>query len=153
VLRSELTIPEVTQTIILTRGEGHTPMPDRESLASLAAHQATLCLFLSARLSQKVQEQLLTAYTPETPVAIVYRVSWPDEQTIVTQLQHLHRTIREHKLTRTTLILVGQAIGARMNRSRLYDAAHAHIFRRASRAQDRSVPRGGMADDCFCDHC
>jgi precorrin-4 C11-methyltransferase len=139
VLRSELTIPEVTQTIILTRGEGHTPMPDRESLASLAAHQATLCLFLSARLSQKVQAQLLTAYAPETPVAIVYRVSWPDEQTIVTQLQHLHRTIREHKLTRTTLILVGQAIGARMNRSHLYDAAHAHIFRRARRAQDHSA--------------
>jgi precorrin-4 C11-methyltransferase len=140
VLRSELTIPEVAQTVILTRGEGHTPMPDRESLAALAAHQATLCVFLSARLSRKVQEQLLTAYAPETPVAIVYRVSWPDEKTLVTQLQHLHRTIRDHKLTRTTLILVGQAIGARLNRSRLYDASHAHIFRRSSHAQDGSAP-------------
>jgi precorrin-4 C11-methyltransferase len=137
-LRSELTIPEVVQTIILTRGEGQTPMPDGESLAALAAHQASLCLFLSARLSQKVQTQLLTAYPPETPVAILYRVSWPDEKIVVTELQHLHRTIRQHKLTRTTLILVGKAIGARMHRSRLYDATHAHIFRRRSRTQDHS---------------
>lgn len=105
-LRSELTIPEVVQTIILTRGEGQTPMPAGESLAALAAHQASLCLFLSARFSQKVQEQLLTAYPPDTPVAILYRVSWPDEKILVTELQHLHQTIREHKLTRTTLILV-----------------------------------------------
>jgi precorrin-4 C11-methyltransferase len=135
-LRSELTIPEVVQTIILTRGEGHTPMPEQESLAALAAHQASLCVFLSARLSRKVQEQLLTAYPPETPVAIVYRVSWPDEKILLTELQHLHRTIQEHKLTRTTLILVGQAIGARRNRSRLYNATHAHIFRRRRRADD-----------------
>jgi precorrin-4 methylase len=128
----------VVQTIILTRGEGQTPMPARESLASLAAHQASLCLFLSARLSQKVQEQLLTAYAPDTPVAILYRVSWPDEKIIMTELQHLHRTIREHRLTRTTLILVGQAIGARVNRSHLYNASHAHIFRRRSHAQDHS---------------
>ncbi len=132
-LRSELTIPEEIQTIILTRGEGQTPMPAGESLTALAAHRASLCVFLSARLSQKVQEQLLTAYAPETPVGILYRVSWPDELIIVTELQHLHRTIREHKLTRTTLILVGEAIGARKHRSRLYDTTHAHIFRRRSR--------------------
>jgi precorrin-4 C11-methyltransferase len=135
-LHSELTIPEVVQTVILTRGEGQTPMPTQESLASLAAHHASLCLFLSARLSRKVQAQLLTAYPPETPVAIVYRVSWPDEKILVTELQHLHQTIREQKLTRTTLILVGQAIGARRNRSRLYDATHAHIFRRQSHEED-----------------
>ncbi|MGQ4808426.1 Siroheme synthase [Candidatus Entotheonellaceae bacterium PAL068K] len=129
-LQSELTIPEVVQTIILTRGEGQTPMPSGESLASLAAHRASLCIFLSARLSRNVQEQLLTAYPPDTPVAILYRVSWPDELIIVTELQHLHRDIREHKLTRTTLIVVGQAIGARKNRSRLYHRTHAHIFRR-----------------------
>jgi precorrin-4 methylase len=111
-------------------------MPTQESLASLAAHHASLCLFLSARLSRKVQAQLLTAYPPETPVAIVYRVSWPDEKILVTELQHLHQTIREQKLTRTTLILVGQAIGARRNRSRLYDATHAHIFRRQSHEED-----------------
>ncbi len=132
-LRSELTIPEETQTIILTRGEGQTPIPSGESLTALAAHRASLCIFLSARLSLKVQEQLLTAYAPDTPVGILYRVSWPDELVIVTELQHLHRTIREYKLTRTTLILVGEAIGARQHRSRLYDTTHAHIFRRRTR--------------------
>jgi len=137
-LRSELTIPEETQTIILTRGEGNTPMPSGESLTALAAHRASLCIFLSARLSRKVQEQLLTAYAPETPVGIIYRVSWPDELIVVTELQHLHRTIREHKLTRTTLILVGEAIGARQNRSRLYHTTHAHIFRRRSREANHS---------------
>ena len=139
-LRSELTIPEETQTIILTRGEGQTPMPSGESLTALAAHRASLCIFLSARLSRRVQEQLLTAYAPETPVGILYRVSWPDELIVVTELQHLHRTIREHKLTRTTLILVGKAIGARQNRSHLYNTTHAHIFRRRSREANYSTP-------------
>jgi precorrin-4 C11-methyltransferase len=137
-LRSELTIPEETQTIILTRGEGETPMPSGESLTALAAHRASLCIFLSARLSRKVQDQLLTAYPPDTPVGILYRVSWPDEFIVVTELQHLHQTIREHKLTRTTLILVGKAIGARQNRSHLYNTTHAHIFRRRSREADHS---------------
>ena len=135
-LRSELTIPAETQTIILTRGEGQTPMPEGESLAALAAHRASLCIFLSARLSRKVQDQLLTAYPPETPVGILYRVTWPDELIVVTELQHLHRSIREHKLTRTTLILVGPAIGARQNRSHLYNTTHAHIFRRRGRKHE-----------------
>ena len=126
-LHSELTIPEVVQTIILTRGEGKTKMPAGESLAALAAHHASLCVFLSARLSKAIQEQLLTAYAPETPVAILYRVSWPDEKIIMTRLQDLHSTIRQHKLTRTTLILVGEAIGNRKNRSRLYHTTHAHF--------------------------
>jgi precorrin-4 C11-methyltransferase len=138
-LHSELTVPEVVQTIILTRGEGKTKMPAGESLAALAAHRASLCIFLSARLSKKVQEQLLTAYEPDTPVAILYRVSWPDEQIIVTRLQELHSTIRQHNLTRTTLILVGAAIGGRQNRSRLYHATHAHIFRRRSRGHKGST--------------
>jgi precorrin-4 C11-methyltransferase len=139
VLNSELTIPEVVQTIILTRGEGQTPMPSGESLAALAAHRASLCIFLSARLSRKVQEQLLTAYAPDTPVAILYRVSWPDEKIFLTELQHLHRDMRKHKLTRTTLILVGDAIGARKNRSHLYHTTHAHIFRRRTRQPESSA--------------
>ena len=129
---AELTIPEVVQTIILTRGEGQTPMPTQESLASLAAHQASLCLFLSARLSRKVQEQLLTAYPPETPVASI-GVSWPDEKILLTELQHLHRTIREHKLTRTTLIL-GPGDWGTTQPFALHN--HAHIFRRRSHEED-----------------
>ncbi|MGE3540880.1 MAG: precorrin-4 C(11)-methyltransferase [Candidatus Tectimicrobiota bacterium] len=138
-LQSELTIPEVVQTIILTRGEGKTAMPSGESLAALAAHRASLCIFLSARLSKSVQEQLLTAYTPDTPVAILYRVSWPDEKIIMTRLQHLHSEMRKHQLTRTTLILVGEALGSRKNRSRLYDTTHAHIFRKRSRSRKSSA--------------
>lgn len=140
VLQSELTIPEVVQTIILTRGEGKTKMPSGEALAALAAHRASLCIFLSARLSKDVQTQLLTAYAPETPVAILYRVSWPDEQIVVTSLEHLHSEMRKNHFTRTTLIMVGEAIGNRKNRSRLYDTTHAHIFRRRSRARTRQSP-------------
>jgi precorrin-4/cobalt-precorrin-4 C11-methyltransferase len=136
-LKAELTLPGAVQTIVLTRAEGKTKMPEGESLQSLARHGGSLCIFLSARMSERVQEDLLTAYPPETPVSIHYRVSWPDEQNIVTDLAHLHETVRAHGFTRTTLIMVGEAVTDRRNRSRLYDPTHAHIFR----AADRSVPR------------
>jgi precorrin-4 C11-methyltransferase len=134
-LQAELTLPEVVQTVILTRAEGQTPMPEGQSLADLAKHRATLCIFLSARLAEQVQEQLLIAYPPDTPAAIVYRVSWPDELIVLTQLDRLAEEIRRHDLTRTTLILVGPAIGGRRNRSRLYDRNHGHIFRKRSREE------------------
>ncbi len=134
-LQAELTLPEVVQTVILTRAEGQTPMPARETLADLARHQATLCIFLSARLAEQVQEQLMTAYPPDTPTAILYRVSWPDEKIILTELRHLAEELRRHQLTRTTLILVGKAIGGRQNRSRLYDRNHGHLFRTRSREE------------------
>lgn len=134
-LGAELTLPEVVQTVILTRAEGQTPMPQREALADLARHQATLCIFLSARLAASVQEQLLTAYPPDTPAAIVYRVSWPDEQIVLTELHRLAEEVRRHGLTRTTLILVGKAIAERRNRSRLYDRNHGHLFRARGREE------------------
>lgn len=128
-LKTELTLPETVQTIILTRGAGDTPMPQGEALEELARHRASLCIFLSARLAGKIERQLLTAYPPETPVAILYRVSWPDEKLVVTELGNLSAAIREHRLVRTTLILVGEALAGRKNRSRLYAADHGHIFR------------------------
>jgi precorrin-4 C11-methyltransferase len=128
-LKAEFTLPEVVQTVILTRAEGETPMPPAESLAELARHRATLCVFLSARLAGRVQEQLLTAYPADTPTAILYRVSWPDEKIVLTELGRLAEEVRRHKLSRTTLIVVGEAVGRRRNRSRLYDAKHGHIFR------------------------
>jgi len=137
-LKSELTIPEIVQTIILTRGEGMTKMPPGESLEALAKHKATLCIFLSARMVEMVQTQLLTAYPSETPVAIAYRVSWPDEKIIVTTLTNLAGEVRRHRLTRTTLFLVGDAIGGRRNRSRLYDRSHGHLFR--ARSRDETHP-------------
>jgi precorrin-4 C11-methyltransferase len=134
-LKSEFTLPEKVQTIILTRGEGNTPMPQKESLVALAQHEATLCIFLSASLAAKVQEQLLTAYPPDTPVAIAHRVSWPDEQIIVTRLDRLAEEVRDHDFQRTTLIAVGAAIGGRHRRSRLYDETHGHIFRKRARTK------------------
>jgi precorrin-4 C11-methyltransferase len=134
-LRAELTLPEVAQTVILTRAEGQTPVPEKEALADLARHQATLCVFLSARLADHVQEQLLTAYPPDTPAAILYRVSWPDERIVLTELRQLAEEVRRHQLTRTTLILVGKAVGGRQNRSRLYDRNHGHLFRARSREE------------------
>jgi precorrin-4 C11-methyltransferase len=146
-LAAELTLPETAQTVILTRAEGQTPKPAGESLADLARHQATLCIFLSARLAAEVQEQLLTAYPPETPTAILYRVSWPDEIIVRTELCRLAEEMRRHNLTRTTLILVGQAIGMRRAgsmsdrsdpHSRLYDPNHGHLFR--ARRRDQAHP-------------
>jgi precorrin-4 C11-methyltransferase len=128
-LKAEFTLPEVVQTVILTRAEGETPIPADQSLAELARHRATLCIFLSARLAERVQEQLLTAYPADTPAAILYRVSWPDEKIVLTELGRLAEEVKRHKLSRTTLIVVGEAVGRRRNRSRLYDAKHGHIFR------------------------
>jgi precorrin-4 C11-methyltransferase len=134
-LKAEFTLPEVVQTVILTRAEGETPMPEGESLAELARHRATLCIFLSARLAERVQEQLLTAYTPDTPAAILYRVSRQDEKVVLTELRRLAEEVRRHKLSRTTLIVVGAAVGERRNRSRLYDKSHGHIFRGRERGE------------------
>jgi precorrin-4 C11-methyltransferase len=138
VLKSELTLPEIVQTVILTRGEGLTKMPASESLELLAQHRATLCIFLSARLVETVQTQLLTAYPPKTPAVIAYRVSWPDEQIIITTLANLAEEVRHQRLTRTTLFLVGDALGGRRNRSRLYDRRHGHLFRARNRDETHS---------------
>jgi precorrin-4 C11-methyltransferase len=137
-LAAELTLPETAQTVILTRAEGQTPMPAGEALEDLARHRATLCIFLSARLAAEVQEQLLTAYPPDTPAAILYRVSWPDEIIVRTELCRLAEEVRRHDLTRTTLILVGKAVGGGRNRSRLYDPNHGHLFR--ARRRDQAHP-------------
>jgi precorrin-4 C11-methyltransferase len=128
-LNSEFTIPEVVQTIILTRGAGNTPLPPHEDLAEMAKHRATMCIFLSATIAKRVQAQLEEHYPADTPVAILYRVTWEDEEIYTGQLADLASLIREHKLTRTVLIVVGAAIGARKNRSQLYHPDWKHIFR------------------------
>lgn len=129
-LRSEFTIPEVAQTIILTRGEGNTPMPEHEKLEEMAKLRATMCIFLSAGIVKKVEGQLLQHYPPETPLAVLYRVSWKDEKVWTGKLEDLSQIIKDNKLTRTVLIIVGEAIGARKNRSWLYGDNWYHIFRK-----------------------
>lgn len=129
-LKSEFTIPEVAQTIILTRGEGNTPTPEHENIADMAKLRATMCIFLSAGIAKKTQAELLEHYPPETPLAVLYRVSWKDEQVWTGELTDLANIIKENKLTRTVLIVVGEAVGARKNRSWLYDDNWNHIFRK-----------------------
>lgn len=128
-LRTEFTVPELVQTIILTRGEGATPMPPREQLADLASHRATLCVYLSVALADSVQRQLLAHYPPETPLAVLHRVTWPDERVFTGRLDELVSIVQAQQLTRTTLIVVSPALGARRGRSHLYDPAKGHRFR------------------------
>jgi precorrin-4 C11-methyltransferase len=128
-LKSEFTIPEVVQSIILTRGEGKTPLPEREKLNEMASHQATMCIFLSATIAKDVQAQLLEHYPGDTPVAVLYRVTWKDEKVFTGELKDLAKIIRDSKFTLTVLIIVGAAIGARKNRSQLYSPTYRHTFR------------------------
>ncbi len=128
-LSAELTIPGLVQSIILTRISGRTQVPPTEELASLAAHQTSLCLYLSARHVEDAQAKLLQHYPADTPVAICYRVGWPDEQLHVVPLAAMATTTHQENLIRTTLYLVSPALAASPARSRLYSPEHTHLFR------------------------
>ncbi len=129
-LGAELTIPGRVQTIVLSRAGGRTGVPERESMARLAALQASLCLYLSARHVEEVQSELLLHYPADTPVAIGYRVSWPDQWLTVVPLESMARVSRERNLIRTTLYVVSPALrAAEEARSLLYSAGHNHLFR------------------------
>lgn len=129
-LRSQFTIPERCQTIILTRGEGRTPMPEREKLHLLARSQSTMCIFLSASIVDDVQAQLLTEYPEDTPVAACYHLTWKDQAIYRGKLKDLADMVKGHDLTLTTMIVVGEAIDNRSNTSRLYDKGFSHLFRK-----------------------
>jgi precorrin-4/cobalt-precorrin-4 C11-methyltransferase len=129
-LRAELTIPGLVQTIVLSRAGGRTGVPDAESLERLASLQASLCLYLSARHVAEVQAELLQHYPADTPVAIGYRVSWPDQWLAVVSLSEIARVSEERQLIRTTLYVVSPALAAPGEaRSKLYSASHNHLFR------------------------
>jgi precorrin-4 C(11)-methyltransferase len=128
-LRSQFTIPERVQTIILTRGEGRTPMPEREKLHLLARSQSTMCIYLSAAIVDDVQAELLQAYPPETPVAACYKLTWRDERIYRGQLKDLAQIVKENNLTLTTMLVVGEAIDNRQGLSHLYASDFKHLFR------------------------
>lgn len=132
-LKVELTVPGLVQTIILTRISGRTQVPAREELASLAAHQASLCLYLSARHIEEAQSQLLEYYPPETFVAICFRLGWYDEKIWVVPLNQMAAVTQQEKLIRTTLYIVSPALGETTGRSRLYHPEHTHLFRPSSK--------------------
>ncbi len=129
VLQSQFTVPERVQTIILTRGSGRTPVPDKERLSELARARATMCIYLSAEWSDEVQDELLRHYAPDTPVAVCYRLTWDDQQVWRGRLDGLSALVRASGKHRTVLIVVGEAIGARTGRSKLYDPSFSHGFR------------------------
>ncbi len=134
-----LTLPEVTQTVILTRIEGRTPMPEGESIEQLAAHHCTLCLFLSITLLKKVQQALLDAgWSPEAPVLVVHKASWPDEEKIIRgTISDIRDRCKQEKINSQAMIIASPTIGARhwpeLKKSKLYDARFTHRFRRADK--------------------
>ena len=129
-LQSQFTIPEKVQTIILTRGEGRTPMPEKEKLNLLARSQSTMCIFLSAGVIDQVQQELLEHYPPTTPVAACYHLTWKDERIYRGELKDLAQIVKENNLTLTTMIVVGDAIDNREGLSRLYSHQFKHLFRK-----------------------
>ena len=128
----ELTVPEVAQSVVMTRMATRTPMPEGEELRELARHGTTMALFLSASRPKRLQEELLAGgYAPDCPCVVGYRVSWPDERTEVCRLDELAATIRAMQVTMHTLVLVGPALAARGTRSNLYSPGFAHTHRPA----------------------
>ena len=146
-LGRELTLPELSQTVILTRAEGRTPMPSREKLEELAAHQATLCLFLSITLLRDVVAALIPAYGADCPVAVVHRASWPDQIIVRGTLADIRDRVRAAGLKSQSMILVGRVLTATdFANSKLYDPEFSHRFRRAAKHARRDVTSGEAAE-------
>lgn len=128
----EYTLPGITQTVIITRMAGRTPVPEKEAMAKLAEHGAAMAIFLSSTLLEEVEEALLQgAYREDTPCAIVYKATWPEEKVLYTRLGELARCGKENQISHTALILVGDFLGEGYERSKLYDPSFTTAFREA----------------------
>jgi len=133
-LKAEYTLPDVSQTVIITRAEGRTPVPEKEQLKKLASHGCTMVLFLSSSLLEKAQKDLMEGgYAPDTPAAIVYKATWPDEKVFRCTVATLAQTAKENNVTKTALITVGGFLGDKYQRSLLYDPGFSHGCREASK--------------------
>lgn len=135
VAEAELTIPDLTQTVILTRAEGRTPVPELEKLRDLAKHQCTIALFLSATLTKKVVKELIEAgWRKDTPAVVVYKATWPDQKIVRTTIEHLDEDMRVNGIRKQAMILAGWALDPTIHhkdyRSKLYDKTFTHGFRR-----------------------
>lgn len=133
-LQAEYTLPDVSQSVIITRMAGRTPVPEGEALRKMASHGCTMVLFLSTGLLEDVERELLAggAYTPDTPAAIVYKATWPDEKVFRCTVGTLAQTARDNHITKTALITVGGFLGTDYERSKLYDPSFTHGFREAT---------------------
>lgn len=132
-LNLEYTLPNVSQSVIITRMAGRTPVPDRESIASFAAHQATMVVFLSTGLLEQLSEQLIAGgYQADTPAAVVYKATWPEEEKYICTVGTLAQTAKEHGITKTALMIIGDAVThSNYDRSELYNPAFTTQFREA----------------------
>ncbi len=132
----EYTLPWVSQTVIISRMAGRTPVPDRESIRNLAAHQSTMVLFLSAGMLKELTDELIAGgYTPETPAAIIYKASWPDEKQIRCPLGELAERADDAGIDRTALVIVGRVLDSEYARSKLYDPTFTTGFRKGEKCR------------------
>lgn len=129
-LKKEFTLPSISQTVILTRLEGRTPVPDKEKLASLASHRASMCIFLSVQMIDKVAGELISGgYAPSTPVAVVQRATWPDEKILQATLETIADRVKHENIGKTAMIMVGDFLDTEYEKSKLYDPTFAHEYR------------------------
>lgn len=135
-LRAEYTLPGVSQSVIITRMAGRTPVPEREEIAKLASHGATMVIFLSTGHLKELRERLIAGgYQSDTPAAIVYKATWPDEKVVRGTVEKLPRMAEENGIEKTALILVGGFLGNQYNRSKLYDPSFSHGYRTAGQPE------------------
>lgn len=133
-LKAEYTLPNVSQTVIITRMAGRTPVPEKEEISLLAAHKATMVIFLSTGMLEKLRERLLIGgYKKDTPAAIVYKATWDDEKKFICTVDTLPKVAKDNNITKTALIIVGDFLGSDYELSKLYDAEFTHEFRKASK--------------------
>ncbi|HEX3032654.1 MAG TPA: precorrin-4 C(11)-methyltransferase [Bacillota bacterium] len=129
-VKKEFTLPGVSQTVILTRLEGRTGVPEKEKLAGLASHRASMCIFLSVGMMDKVVEELVAGgYAPATPVAVVHKATWPDEQVIEATLATISAKVKDANIGKTAMIMVGDFLNTSYEKSKLYDPSFAHEYR------------------------
>ena len=129
-IKKEFTLPDVSQTIICTRLEGRTPVPETESLESLASHKCSMAIFLSVQMIDEVVKRLRKHYDKTTPIAIVQRATWEDQKIVMGTLENIAQKVKDEKITKTAQILVGNFVGDEYSKSKLYDKTFSHEFRR-----------------------
>ncbi len=139
-LKQEYTLPDVTQTVILTRTEGRTGVPEKERLMELARHQATMCIFLSVHAIKEVAEELKTGYTPDTPVVVIQKATWPDQRVVRGTLADIADKVKEAGITKTALIIVSNVFRGTYSKSKLYDKHFTHGYREG---QDENSSNSG----------
>lgn len=131
-MQKEYTLPEVSQTVILTRMEGRTPVPEGQSIEELASHKATMIMFLSVGMIDELVKKLCTSYPETTPAAVVYKVSWPDQKIIYGTLADISAKVKEAGINKTALVTVGDFLGSEYELSKLYDKTFTHGYRQGT---------------------